>query len=653
MLNVLQITTILVLSVSTLFGAKNTYKPDSLFQNLSNATDSIKIISYNQLANHYRINSKLDSANTMAQKGLNLSEKTNWNYGKALSHNNLAYINIYTFDLEAAMKNAVTALNIAEASNDKENLGFSYLYIGYINNILKEEDEVLYNYQKSLVIRKELGNNYNLGFTYSYIGNYFLGINNYDSAQHYHSLALETRKKTKDTRSIADSYLLLGQAFFGKNDYDAAINNYAKALEKYELINDKRRLGETYRNYSEVFIKKSELGLAEYYLNRSLEIAQGIGALDNLIPIYDALAQVQEQKGTFQEAYTTLRKHIQFKDSIASNNVYREVTKQILKHKRDKEEKIKQIQHEKETETQQILIAAALAGLVLVIIFLIFVYKRLQIAKRQNEVIEYQKKKVEYQKQEVESAHKEIKDSINYAKKIQTAILPPNNLVKEHLKESFILYKPKDVVAGDFYWMKSIGDTVLYAAADCTGHGVPGALVSVVCSNALNQSVKELQTTNPAEILEMTRSLVKDNLKSEDKIVRDGMDIALCAINFKTNTLEFSGANNPLYIIRDSELTLTKGDKQPVGNHYNEKPFKKHSIQLKKGDLIYSFTDGFADQFGGPKGKKFMYKQFKNLLISIIEKPLDTQCEILNNTFETWKGDLEQIDDVCIIGVRV
>tara|TARA_B100000809_G_scaffold57327_1_gene53448 strand:- start:381 stop:2324 length:1944 start_codon:yes stop_codon:yes gene_type:complete len=647
MLNFFQIIIVLLFSGTTLFGAQNTFKPDSLKHTLkTTSSDSVKVISYNKLANHYRISSQLDSAELIAKEGLILSENNNWSYGTALSHNNLAYIYIYKFDLESAMKNAVAALNIGEETNDKENLGFSYLYIGHINNLLKETDEVLYNYQKSLVLRKELGNNYNLGFTYSYIGNYFLGINNYDSAQHYHSLALATRKKTNDTRSIADSYLLLGQAFFGKKDYDEAIKNYALALKKYEMINDKRRLGETYRNYSEVFIQKNEFGLAEHYLNRSLEIAQEIGAFDNLIPIYDALAKVQEKKGTYLDAYKSLRKHIEYKDSITNNSVYREVTKQILKHKRDKEEKIKQIQHEKETETQQILTAATTGGLILVIFFLVFIYNRLQIAKRQNEVIEYQKKKVE-------SAHKEIQDSISYAKKIQTAILPTPKLVKEHLNQSFILYKPKDIVAGDFYWMKAIGDTVLYAAADCTGHGVPGALVSVVCSNALNQSVKELQTTNPAQILEMTRILIKENLKSEDNIVRDGMDIALCAINFKTNSLEFSGANNPLYIIRKGELILTKGDKQPVGNHYNEKPFTNHHFKLNKGDMIYSFTDGFADQFGGPNGKKFMYRQFKRLLISINDKPLDKQYDILNNTFESWRGDLEQIDDVCVIGVRV
>ncbi|MDG1477564.1 MAG: SpoIIE family protein phosphatase [Vicingaceae bacterium] len=652
MLRLTHIVIALLFSI-TLLSKTNTAEVASLKKGINSSSDSIQIISYNKLANHYRIISQLDSAEMMAKKGLELSKKKKWDYGSALSHNNLAYIYIYKFDLEAAMKNAMAALKIGDGLNDKENLGFSHLYIGHINNTLKEYDEVLFHYTKSLNIRKELDNNYNLGFTYSYIGNYYLEQNEFDSAQYYHNLALSTRKKTDDTRSIADSYLLLGQAFFGKKDYDAAIKNYALALEKYELINDKRRLGEAYRNYSEVFIYKEELGLAEFYLKRSLEIAEEIGALDNLIPIYDDLARVQEKNEAFEEAYNYLRKHVLFKDSITNNNVYREVTKQILKHKRDKEEKIKQIQHQKEKETQQILIIAISIGLLLVVAFLVFVYKRLQLAKRQNQIIEYQKQKVEHQKQEVESAHKEIKDSINYAKKIQTAILPPNNLVKEHLKESFILYKPKDIVAGDFYWMKTIGDTVLYAAADCTGHGVPGALVSVVCSNALNQSVKELQTTNPAEILEMTRSLVKENLKSDDNIVKDGMDIALCAINFKKNILEFSGANNPLYIFRNNELILTKGDKQPVGNHYNEKPFTKHSIQLNKGDVIYSFTDGFADQFGGPKGKKFMYKQFKELLLSVVDKPLNKQQEILNKVFETWKGDIEQIDDVCIIGVKI
>jgi serine phosphatase RsbU (regulator of sigma subunit)/tetratricopeptide (TPR) repeat protein len=627
----------------------NQSKIDSLKQALITTSDSGKVISYNKLANQYRIISKLDSAKIYAHFGLDLAQKNGWKYGSALSFNNLAYVNIYEYDLEAAMKHAVAAIKIGEANNDKENLGFSYLYIGYVNNILKENDEALSYYLKSLTIRKELENNYNLGFTYSYMGNYYIEINKYDSAEYYHSLALKTRIKTGDIRSIADSYLLLGSALFNQEKYDPAIKNYALALEKYEAIDDKRRLAETYRNYSEVFLYKEKIGLAEHYLMLSLEIANEIGAMENLIPIYDDLAYIQEKKGTYREAYDYLRKHIEYKDSATTGNVYREVTKQILKHKRDKEERIKQIQHEKEKETQQILIAAVAGVLALVFVFLIFVFKRLQITKKQKLVIEEQKEKVE-------SVHQEMKDSIKYAKRIQSAILPPDKMIKEYLNESFVLYKPKDIIAGDFYWMEQVALTdkkdskILFAAADCTGHGVPGAMVSVVCNNALNRSVREYKLTDPGKILDKTREIVLEEFENSDEIVKDGMDIALCSI--ENNILKYAGANNPLWIIRNGEVLETKANKQPIGRFDREEPYDTHSIELMKNDTIYIFSDGYVDQFGGEKGKKLKAKAFRKILLSIQDKSMSEQKELIDSAFEDWKGNLEQIDDVCIIGMK-
>lgn len=639
------------LFISSILLAGNQEEINNLKQSLNSGSDTSKILVYNKLANQYRIASQLDSAKFYANSGLQLAQTKDWKYGTALSFNNLAYISIYESDLESAMKNAVSALKIGETSNDIENLGFSYLYIGYINNILNEKEEVLSYYYNSLNIRKQLNNNYNLGFTYSYIGNYFLGIKNYDSAQHYHSLALETRIKSNDTRSIGDSYLLLGSAFFGKKMYDKAIKNYALALEKYESINDSRRLAETYRNYSEVFMRKDELGLAEHYLNLSLAIAFKIGAIDNLIPIHNDLAVIQEKKTDYEKAYNHLKQHIQYKDSLESNNVYREVTKQILKYKQAKEEEIKRIQNQKEEETQEILFISITIGFILVVVFLIFVYNRLQITKKQKLVIEEQKKKVENQKEKVESVNQEIKDSIKYAKRIQSAILPPDTTIKENLKDSFILYKPKDIVAGDFYWMESTNETVLFAAADCTGHGVPGAMVSVVCNNALNRSVREYGLRKPGEILDKTRELVIEEFSKSHEEVKDGMDIALCSL--KGNSLSYAGANNPLWIIRNGEIIETKANKQPIGKFHNPHPYNTHSFELQKGDTVYLFSDGYVDQFGGEKGKKFMHKRFRALLLSIQDKTMNAQKELLNTAFENWRGHLEQIDDVCVIGARI
>ena len=267
-------------------------------------------------------------------------------------------------------------------------------------------------------------------------------------------------------------------------------------------------------------------------------------------------------------------------------------------------------------------------------------------------------------KAEIENQHSEITASINYAKRIQEAILPSNSLVNKYLPNSFIYYKPKDIVAGDFYWMHILpepngwdvdGDVVLFAAADCTGHGVPGAMVSVVCNNSLNQSVKEFGITQPSLILEKTRELVIDTFSESIEKVQDGMDLALCALNLKTNVLNYSGANNSLWIIRNNseKIEEIKADKHHVGKCDLMPPFTNHNIQLKKGDTIYIFSDGYVDQFGGPRGKKFMSAKFKELLLSIQDKSMSDQKKLINKSFNNWMGKLEQVDDVCVIGVKI
>jgi len=258
---------------------------------------------------------------------------------------------------------------------------------------------------------------------------------------------------------------------------------------------------------------------------------------------------------------------------------------------------------------------------------------------------------VESAHDELEEKNQEIMDSIVYAKRIQSAILPPAKLVKEYLQESFILYKPKDVVAGDFYWMEHKDGKVLFAAADCTGHGVPGAMVSVVCNNALNRSVREHGLTDPGEILNKTREIVVAEFEKSEEEVKDGMDIALCSI--EGMKLQYAGAYNPLWIIRNGEVIETQGNKQPIGQFDNPEPYKTHSINLEKGDTIYIFSDGYVDQFGGEKEKKFKAKAFRELLLSIQDKAMEEQKKSIDEAFETWKGDLEQIDDVCVIGIRV
>jgi serine phosphatase RsbU (regulator of sigma subunit) len=222
------------------------------------------------------------------------------------------------------------------------------------------------------------------------------------------------------------------------------------------------------------------------------------------------------------------------------------------------------------------------------------------------------------------------------------------------LEESFILYKPKDIVAGDFYWMETVNDLVLFAACDCTGHGVPGALVSVVCHNALNRAVREFGLTQPAEILDKTAEIVIENFSKSEEDIKDGMDISLCSFNAKTKTIQWAGANNPLWLVRKGELIETKADKQPIGRNDNTRPFTNHQFNLNADDSIYLFTDGFADQFGGVTGeKKLTRKRFKEQLLFIQDKSMQEQGIILDKFIVEYRKNVEQIDDILVMGVKV
>jgi serine phosphatase RsbU (regulator of sigma subunit) len=280
-----------------------------------------------------------------------------------------------------------------------------------------------------------------------------------------------------------------------------------------------------------------------------------------------------------------------------------------------------------------------------------------QILALQNEKLEQQvterTKEINGQKHLLEEKNKEITDSINYAQRLQQAILPSIEFITQNFPNNFVLYKPKDIVAGDFYWAEKIGEKFFIAAADSTGHGVPGAIVSVVCSNALNRTIKEFKLTETGKILDKTRELVIETFEKSASEVKDGMDISLLCIDSKNKNIYWSGANNPLWYIQDNELKEIKADKQPIGKTEYPKPFRTHEIEYKANTTFYLFTDGFADQFGGPNGKKFKYKQFSDLLVKNNNLSQSQQAEIINKAFSDWKGDLEQVDDVCVIGIKI
>lgn len=269
--------------------------------------------------------------------------------------------------------------------------------------------------------------------------------------------------------------------------------------------------------------------------------------------------------------------------------------------------------------------------------------------------VKNQKQIIEEKSRQVESKNNEILDSITYAKRIQTAILPSSEVMAQIIPEHFVFYLPKDIVAGDFYWIEEAQDRTFLAVADCTGHGVPGAMMSVVCHNALNRAVKEFKLSETGEILNKTREIIIDELSKNQQDVYDGMDISLISWSSDKTKITWSGANNALWIWRkhSGELHEIKPDKQPIGKFAQEKPFTTHSISLEPEDKIFLFTDGYADQFGGVDSKKLKSKNFKRLIGETSKLSFEEQGEQLNTFFQEWKGNLEQIDDICVLGLTL
>ena len=278
-----------------------------------------------------------------------------------------------------------------------------------------------------------------------------------------------------------------------------------------------------------------------------------------------------------------------------------------------------------------------------------------QKVKERTEEVVKQKDEIDSQRSKLEELYTDVTASIRYAKRLQDSILPPEKLIKKYFPSSFVLFKPKDIVSGDFYWIGKAKNEVMFAAVDCTGHGVPGAFMSLVGANGLNSAGKEHKLSDPGLILDDLNKYASETLnKSTDDSVRDGMDITLCSLNKKEMKLKFAGAYNPLYLIRDNELEIIKTSKFAIGSFKpGENNFETFEIDVQKGDKIYIFSDGYADQFGGPRGKKFMYRQFKETLLSTINESMEDQKQLLDKKIESWRGDHEQVDDIVIFGVEV
>jgi tetratricopeptide (TPR) repeat protein len=585
-----------------------------------------------------------------------LAKKLKYNPGIALAYKNLGILMDEAGNMPKSIECYQMSIRYYKKAHDEMGVAKSEANIGILYRDLKRNKEAIEKFHASNKVF--IRNNFLQGqlIIYQNLSICYEFENQLDSATVYIKKAMDimNRLGTVDP----DVYGNYANIFMKQKNYPKAIEYYEKAIAILGSASE----GTTWTdNLGLAYYEQKQYAKALPLIEASIRNANNIYSA-NVMATHMHLANVHHAMGNDKAAFDVLKTYITIKDSIFSLENARQLSELTEKYQSEK----KQIQIEnqkkqiKSEQTQKYFFAASM----IVFIGLGFsLFRSLKQKNKANKIILEQKSLVENQKDALEYKNREILDSITYAKRLQDAILPAVDYWHKTLPESFILYKPKDIVAGDFYWLEkhtvsngSVSeDYLFFAAADCTGHGVPGAMVSVICCNALNRSVLEFNLVEPGKILDKTRELVISTFNKSAENVKDGMDISLGCLNVKTKELLWSGANNPLWIVpaESDEIIEWKPDKQPIGMYADEKPFNTHSMVLEPHTTIYLFTDGYADQFGGENGKKFKYKQFKESILAIHDRPMEEQKEHLETTFENWKGELEQVDDVCVIGIRI
>ena len=578
---------------------------------------------------------------------------------------NISKINTHLGNYEKAIKYALLGLDIQERNDDKYGMGYSLNNIASLHFMQKDYGNAEKYMLESLELRLELGNMEEIGIAYGNLGVMYLDMEKDSLGIDYLYKAKQVREETQESEMLSKIYVQIGVYYMEYGILDSTQFYLLNALEISNEIGAPEVQASVRNHLGALYRKLGDLNKATQYGEESFKIANELGFPESIRNSAQTLSKIYADSKNYKAAYEMHFLYLEMRDSLDNDNNHHQLIQQEVNAQYEKKRFADSLDHAVEkqfsvleleaanaeiekTNTRNFALGIGIFMLLVLVVIALFAYRNKR--KSANE-ISLKNIAIENQKLVVEEKNKEITDSINYAKRIQGAILPSSDVWKESLSESFVLYKPKDIVAGDFYWLEHKNDNVLFAAADCTGHGVPGAMVSVVCNNALNRSVREYGFIDPGKILDKTRDLVIQEFEKSDEDVKDGMDIALCSI--KGKELYFSGANNPLWVIRKGEIIEIKPDKEPVGKFDRQTPYTSHIMSLETGDSIYIFSDGYIDQFGGEKGKKFKAKAFKNLLLSIQNKTMEEQKKSLDNAFETWRGTLEQIDDVCVIGVKV
>jgi serine phosphatase RsbU (regulator of sigma subunit) len=516
-------------------------------------------------------------------------------------------------------------------------------------------DRALYYFRKAEKIYSKKDSRGDLSFSYDGMSSVYKAlavVNNdstlLDTALFYVYKSRDIAKAQENMSAEAYALTNISMIYHNQYKYDKAAETYLEALKLARLLKDERLELAILANLAGNEVQRNRPDSAVKYIEKFVPLQEKLNYKQNTEGLSKIFAEYYYQKKDFKKAYEYIKIYDRYKDSTYNLETTAQINEMQTKFETEKKEK-ENVLLQSENKTYRatrnyliIILSIALLG----IIGAFIAYKKIKNSKELLSV----------QKHLVEEKQKEILDSINYAKRIQFALLASDNLLQNHLPDHFVLFRPKDVVSGDFYWATPVTDGFIFVTADCTGHGVPGAFMSLLNISKLSQVINENKVVRPDHILNNVRSEIIKALNPEGsrEVSKDGMDAVVCKLSSDRSKLEFSAANNSFYIIRNKELIICKADKMPVGKgHDDDASFTYNEVSLHKGDTIYTLTDGFADQFGGSLGKKFKYRQLEEFLIAIHEESMYIQKQKLNDAFETWKGDLEQVDDVCIIGIKI
>jgi serine phosphatase RsbU (regulator of sigma subunit) len=641
-----------------------------------------------------------DSSLYYLNKSIQLAEKIDDYTNLASSYQQIAIINYINNDFDKAIKNNQTTIEYFLKNNDSSTLANSMYMIGVCYYQMGDYPKSLEAYQNALYIAEAVKDSVSQGNILNNIGNIQDGLLNYSLALQYFQQSLNIRISLKDNPKANSTRENMATVYSKTEEYERALEQYKSVLQYKIVSKDETGMAITLMNLGYVNEKMGKFQNALDYYTQSLILLYKLDDSKNLSTCLNNIGDIHYALGHYQQAIDSsaksleIAKKLKLKTSMKSSaysltqsfvkqNNYREAyynhvlysemkdslfneesakLLQEMETKYQTEKKQQEIEKQAltidkqkaQSRSQQIMLLAMLGGLVLVILIAVQVYRGYKQKKKANALLSAKNDEITLQKKEIEEKNLNIMDSIRYAKRIQQTILPRDQFVEKHLPESFILYKPKDIVSGDFYWFEKVGRKVFVAAVDCTGHGVPGAFVSIVGYNNLNRTVMEFHLTKPGDILNKLNDLVVDTfVRHSDSDVKDGMDMSLVSIDLDSKQVEFAGAQNPIYVANRNSIEEVKADKQPIGSSLEPKVFENNVVQVQTGDMVYLFSDGYIDQFGGPQGKKFMRKRFKEMLGTICNLDVKTQKQHLDNTIVDWMKNEEQLDDILVIGIRI